>query len=119
MSIVSYIPPERQEAAKKFLAWFAKDETQQKWAELGGYTCNNNILKTDAFLNNTPYNKAFMESMNMVKDFWNVPVYAELLDVARTNLHNYVVGGEGTAQEALDAVAAGWNKIFQENGYVK
>ncbi len=119
MSIVSYIPPERQAAAKQFLAWFAKDETQQKWAELGGYTCNNNILKTDAFLNNTPYNVAFMESMNMVKDFWNVPVYAELLDVARTNLHNYVVGGEGTAQEALDAVAAGWNKIFQENGYVK
>ena len=24
----------------KFLEWFIKDETQKKWAELGGYTCS-------------------------------------------------------------------------------
>ena len=23
----------------KFLEWFIKDETQKRWAELGGYTC--------------------------------------------------------------------------------
>ena len=24
----------------KFLEWFIKDETQKKWAALGGYTCS-------------------------------------------------------------------------------
>lgn len=119
MSIVAYVSPERQAAAKEFLKWFAKDETQQKWAELGGYTCNATILKSDAFLNNTPYNKAFSESMLMVKDFWNVPIYVELLNVAKTALHKYVVGGEGTAKEALDLISAEWTKLFEENGYTK
>ena len=36
ISIVSY--SENQEEAFKFLEWFIKDETQKKWAELGGYT---------------------------------------------------------------------------------
>ena len=28
----------------KFLEWFVKDETQQKWADLGGYTCSAKVL---------------------------------------------------------------------------
>ena len=52
---------------------------QKKWAELGGYTCNAAVLKSDAFRKATPYNEAFYQSMFMVKDFWAVPEYAELL----------------------------------------
>ena len=32
MSIVSYVSPERQEAAKDFIRWFASPEIQQEWA---------------------------------------------------------------------------------------
>jgi len=119
MSIVSYISPERQAAAKEFLKWFTKDEVQKKWAELGGYTCNAKVLETEEFLNNTPYNRAFMESMGMVKDFWNIPIYVELLNVAKTELHNYIVGNEGTAQGALDAIAEQWTTLLKDNGYLK
>ncbi len=119
MSIVSYISPERQQAAMEFLKWFAKDETQQKWAELGGYTCNANILNSEAFLENTPYNRAFSESMQMAKDFWAVPVYGELLEVAQRELHNYVVAGQGTAKETLDKITAEHERIFKEAGLLK
>ena len=119
MSIVSYISPERQAAAKEFLKWFAKDETQQKWAELGGYTCNQNILNSEAFLENTPFNRAFAESMQMVKDFWAVPVYAELLEVTQRELHNYVVADQGTAKETLDRIAQEHERIFKEAGLLK
>ncbi len=57
----------------KFLEWFIKDETQKKWAELGGYTAAPAVLKSDEFQNATPYNKAFYETMFKVKDFWATP----------------------------------------------
>ena len=82
ISIVSY--SKKQEEAMKFLEWFIKDETQKKWAELGGYTCSAAVLKSDEFRKATPYNKAFYETMFMVKDFWAVPEYAELLTRSTT-----------------------------------
>ena len=30
----------------KFLEWFIKDETQKKWAELGGYTASAKVLES-------------------------------------------------------------------------
>lgn len=119
MSIVSYISPERQAAAKEFLKWFASDEVQQKWADLGGYTCSSAVLDTEAFANNTPYNIAFKESMGFVKDFWNIPEYGSLLEVSQRELGNYVIAGQGTAQEALDNIAAEWTTILTNAGYLK
>ena len=110
ISIVSY--SKKQEEAMKFLEWFIKDETQKKWAELGGYTCSQAVLKSAEFQNATPYNKAFYETMFMVKDFWATPEYAEILDQFNQNIYPFVVGGKGTAQEALDKTAADWKATF-------
>jgi len=81
ISIISFISPERQQAAKDFIKWFAQQDIQAKWAELGGFTCNINVLKSDAFLTATPFNPAFAQSMEFVMDFWNIPQYTLLLDV--------------------------------------
>ena len=102
ISIVSY--SKKHDAAMKFLEWFVKDETQKKWAELGGYTCSKAILESPEFRKATPYNEAFYESMLMVKDFWATPEYAELLTQLNQRLYPYVVNGKGTAKEALDGV---------------
>jgi multiple sugar transport system substrate-binding protein len=119
LSIVSYISPERQEAAKDFIRWFAKEEIQAKWAELGGYTCNKKVLASDTFLKATPFNPAFAETMAMVMDFWNVPVYAQLLEVTQRELHRHVVAGEGTAEEILNRIAEEHDKILREAGFIK
>ena len=117
VSIVSY--SKKQEAAFKFLEWFVKDETQKKWAELGGYTCSAAVLASEEFQNATPFNKAFYETMFMVKDFWANPEYAELLTAINTRVYPFVVGGQGTAKEALDATAADWNATLKKYGYQK
>lgn len=114
ISIVSY--SNNKEEAMKFLEWFIKDDTQKKWAELGGYTCNKAVLESEAFQNATPYNKAFYETMFKVKDFWAVPEYAELLQQLNQRIYPYVVNGEGTAKEALDSLAADWNATFKKYG---
>lgn len=116
ISIIKYAAPEHQQASLDFIKWLATDETQQKWADLGGYTCNQNILNSEAFLSNTPYNQAFSESMQKVKDFWAVPVYGELLTVSQADLHKFVINGEGTAQGTLDNIAKQHDEIFKKAG---
>ena len=114
ISIVSY--SQKQAESLKFLEWFIKDETQKKWAELGGYTCSAAVLKSDEFQNATPYNKAFYETMFKVKDFWAVPENAELLQQFNQRVYPYVTGDQGTAKETLDALAADWNATFKKYG---
>ena len=119
MSIVKFISAERQAAAMDFLKWFAKDETQQKWADLGGYTCNAKVLDSEQFLKATPYNQAFADSMKKVKDFWAVPVFGEMLKVTQENLHNYIVADKGTAKEALDDMAKKHEETLKKAGLLK
>jgi len=117
ISIVSY--SENQEESMKFLEWFIKDETQKRWAELGGYTASAAVLKSEEFRKATPYNEAFYQTMFKVKDFWAVPEYAELLNAANQRIYPYIVGGEGTAKEALDALAGDWDATFKKYGRTK
>jgi multiple sugar transport system substrate-binding protein len=114
MSIVTY--SKKQEAAFKFLEWFIREDVQKKWAELGGYTCNAKVLASDEFRKATPYNEAFYQSMFMVKDFWAVPEYAELLTQINNRIYPFVVGEQGTAKEALDGLAADWSATFKKYG---
>jgi multiple sugar transport system substrate-binding protein len=116
-SIIKY--SKKQDLAFQFLEWFIRDDVQQRWAELGGYTCNANVLKSEAFLKDTPYNQAFYETMFMVKDFWAVPEYAELLEVSQRMWNQYVVGGKGTAKQAMDTIARDWEAIFKKHGRLK
>lgn len=114
ISVISY--SENQEEAMKFLEWFIRDDVQKRWAELGGYTASKAVLESDEFRKATPYNEAFYQSMFMVKDFWAVPEYAELLTQINNRVYPFVVGGEGTAKEALDGVAKDWSETFKKYG---
>jgi multiple sugar transport system substrate-binding protein len=119
MSIIKYISPERQQAAMDFIKWFGQESIQTKWAELGGYTCNANVLKTDAFLKATPYNPAFATTMTFVKDFWNIPIYGQLLEVTQREFSKFIVEGTGDAKTVMDTIATEHDKILRENGYIK
>ncbi len=118
LSVNAYIDDARQQASLDFIQWFAQEEVQFRWAELGGYTCNINVLESDVFLNATPYNAAFAETMTFVKDFWNIPEFGQLLEPSARWLATYVVAGEGTAQEALDAMAEEHDAILIETGVI-
>lgn len=119
LSVVSYVSPERQQASLDFIKWFGQDDTQTKWAALGGYTCNKKTLQSDTFTKAQPYNPAFAETMTFVKDFWNIPAYAQLLQVSQAEFHNFVVNGQGTAKEAMDNIAKQHDKILRDGGYLK
>lgn len=119
MSVISYISPERQQAALDFIKWFGQEETQMKWAEVGGYTCNTKVLQSDVFLKATPYNPAFAETMTFVKDFWNIPVYGSLLEVSQRELSKFVIDSVGTAEEAMNNIATAHDEILKKEGVIK
>jgi multiple sugar transport system substrate-binding protein len=119
ISVNSYIDDARKQASLDFIAWFAQEDVQASWAALGGYTCNINVLESETFLNQTPYNAAFAETMTFVKDFWNIPEFGQLLEPTQRYLHAYIVGGEGTAQDAMDGMAAEHDEILVNAGYIE
>jgi multiple sugar transport system substrate-binding protein len=118
LSVISFVSPERQQASLDFIKWFAQEKIQEQWAALGGYTCNSNVLKTDAFMKATPYNPAFSETMTFVMDFWNIPTYAALLTPSQNWLSTFVVGGEGTAKETMDNIAKEQTAALKADGVI-
>ena len=51
------------------------------------------MLNSDAFLNATPYNRAFADSMKIVKDFWANLQFADMLFAMNDRLHPYITTG--------------------------
>ena len=114
-SVITY--SKKQDLAFKWLEWFVEPETQMEWAKLGGYTCHAETLASDEFLHATPYNPAFKKSMEIFKDWWACPEYDVLLRTFSETIADYVIGGKGTAEEALDKCTQQWESVFKEAGY--
>jgi len=87
-----------------------------KWWELGGYSAHNSVLNDPGFPDSAPFAGDFLEAMGAVKDFWQEPVYAELLLAMQKRVHDYVVADQGTAKEALDKLIEDWTEVFEDEG---
>ena len=119
MSIISYIPDERKQAAMDFIEWYAQDDIQAQFAALGGYSTNNSVVESQEFLEAAPFNPAFAETMTFVKDFWNIPEYGELLEVTQRLLSQFIVEGVGTAEETMNQIAEEHDAILRDAGYIE
>lgn len=117
ISVVSY--SKNKELCFKFLEWFVRDDVQEKWAELGGLSCNRKVLNSEKFLNASPINRPFKESIEMAKDFWAVPEYPELLEISQKYWSEYLAEDKHTAKGAMDHVARHWENVFEGAGYYK
>ena len=60
----------------------------------------------------------FAESLDYLQDFWNVPVYNELLAVSQQYLGE-ALDGVKSSREALEALADGHEKIMREAGLLE
>jgi multiple sugar transport system substrate-binding protein len=118
-SISTKISAERQERAKQFIAWCLRTETQLKWSRKpAGFTANTEILKSEAFRKATSYNAAFADSLDSMQDFWNVPVYNELLAASQKHL-GAVLEGQVGARQALDQLAVEHEQVLRAAGLKK
>lgn len=109
-SVVSY--SKKQATAMSWMDWFIQPDVQLAWAKLGGYSCHIATLESQEFLNAAPYNPAFAVTLNIMKDFWNVPAYGEMMESFSRLIGNYIIRGNGTAEEALQATTVEWEAIL-------
>ena len=114
ISVVSYSA--NKDAALQYIKWFAQPDVQKKWWSLGGYSCHKAVLGDPNFPKTAPFAADFLKAMNSVKDFWQEPAYAQLLQAMQKRVHDYVVADKGTAKEALDLLVKDWEKVFKEEG---
>lgn len=114
ISVVAY--SDKKDQALQYIKWFAKPDVQKKWWSLGGYSCHNDVLEDPNFPNTAPFAADFLKAMGGVKDFWQEPTYAELLQSMQKRVHDFVVADKGTAQEALDKLIVDWTEVFEDDG---
>jgi multiple sugar transport system substrate-binding protein len=111
-SVVSY--SKKKDLAMKWLEWFIRDDVQMEWARIGGYSCSKTVLASDTFLKAAPYNPAFAESLNIMKDFWSHPDYGELMEIFSRTIGGYIIRNQGTAQSALQACTDEWTAVLKK-----
>ncbi len=114
ISVVSY--SDKQADALEYIKWFSQPEVQQKWWSMGGFSTLRSVVEDPAFAKSQPYAQTYLDSMAIVKDFWADPSYATLLQDSQKRFHDYVVAGNGTAQEALDGLVQDWTTVFEDDG---
>jgi multiple sugar transport system substrate-binding protein len=87
---------------------------QTRWAELGGVPGRKDVLASKAFLDAAPYNKVFTDSVSRLRDFWNLPQYAKLVNIQTTNV-NAALNGTEKPGDALDKIASEQQAILDES----
>lgn len=102
------------DASLALLAWLQSDEVQLRWAAEGGFPARISVLESEEFQNAAPYTPSFAEAYLLVKDFWNLPEYNEMLGIQQEYL-NLAITGQMDAQEALDIIAQEQQAIIDEN----
>ena len=118
-SISTKIPAAQQELARQFIAWFQQTEVQKRWiTHPGCFTANTELLASDEFADAYPFNATFAQSLDLLRDFWNVPQYNELLAAAARNIGE-ALDGARTPKEALDQLALEHELIMRQAGLLK
>lgn len=105
---------DNKEEALALVEWLQSDEVQLRWAAEGGFPARVSILQSDEFQNAAPYTPSFSEAYLLVKDFWNLPEYNELLGVQQEYI-NLAITGQMDAEEALDLIAEEHQEILDDN----
>lgn len=117
ISVISY--SQQKEEAFHFLRWFIQEETQRKWSELGGLSCDKRIINSQDFLYASPVHSVYKSSIPFVRDFWTVPEYDQLLSASQTIWDSFLRHKELSASMSMEMLAQRWEEIFENAGYYR
>ena len=72
-------------------------------------------LESPEFLDGAPYNQVYTDSVSRLRDMWNVPEYARLIDIENTNV-NAALNGAKDPEDALDDIASQQQDVLDSSG---
>ena len=107
----------QQDAALEYIKWFAQPEVQAKWWKIGGYSALNAVVNDPGFATSQPYAQTFLELDGDREGLLGrARTTPRCCDASQKRFHDYVVAGNGTAQEALDGLVEDWTEVFEDDG---
>jgi multiple sugar transport system substrate-binding protein len=115
MHISAYASEEDQAEALNFMKWFEQPEIQKKWAAAGGVPARTDALESPEFLDSSPFAQVYTDSVSRMRDMWNVPEYAKLIDIENTNV-NAALNGAKDPEDALDDIAKDQQEVLDSSG---
>ncbi|GAA0426890.1 extracellular solute-binding protein [Acrocarpospora corrugata] len=115
MHVSAYSSEANQAEALNFMKWFQQADIQKKWAAAGGVPSRTDALESPEFLNAGPFNKVYADSVPRMRDMWNVPEYARLVDIENTNV-NAALNGAETPKDALNDIAKEQQAVLDSSG---
>jgi multiple sugar transport system substrate-binding protein len=104
-----------QQAALDFIKWFEQPGTQKAWAAAGGVPARTDALHSPQFLNATPWNRYYTQSVPYLRDFWNIPQYAKLLQIEASDV-NAALTGTKDPIKALNDIAKRQQAVLKGGG---
>jgi multiple sugar transport system substrate-binding protein len=104
--INAHVSGARRALALDFVRWQMTREQQREWTRVGGYSSRKSVLATGLFLNSAPYAPAFAVSYPLVRDFWNLPEFTELLAIEMRMLGEVFDDASVSSRDALARAAA-------------
>jgi multiple sugar transport system substrate-binding protein len=115
MHVSAYAAKSHQAEALNFMKWFEQADVQKKWAAAGGVPSRTDALESPEFLKAGPFNQVYTDSVPRMRDMWNVPEYARLIDIENTNV-NAALNGAKDPKAAIDDIAKEQQKILDAKG---
>lgn len=115
MHISAYVSESQQAEALNFMKWFEQEDIQKKWAAAGGVPSRTDAIQSPEFLEAGPFNQVYADSVARMRDMWNVPEYAKLIDIENTNV-NAALNGAKSPEDALNDIAEQQQSVLDGGG---
>lgn len=115
MHVSAYADDPQVAEALNFMRWFEQADIQKLWAANGGVPARTDALESPEFLEAGPFNQVYADSVPRLRDMWNVPEYAQLVDIENTNV-NAALNGAKDPEEALDDIAEQQQDVLDSSG---
>ena len=106
-------PPEQHRGFTRLALRY--DGKSEKWAAAGGVPARTDAIQSPEFLEAGPFNQVYADSVARMRDMWNVPEYAKLIDIENTNV-NAALNGAKDPEQALNDIAAEQQKVLDSAG---
>lgn len=120
-SINAWVIPagsEQQNLGYQFLEWIASLEGAKTWALNGGTPGNQDALVDPEVVADRPDYEILLETLEFAEVAPQFPETPDLLGVWADNIAQAVAGNK-SPQQALDDVAAEWERILTEGGHLQ
>ena len=95
-------------AAVDFLTWFSGDAAQHLWWEVGGLPLHRAIATIPALAAGGSFARTYLETLAGGRSLPQGPRAETMVAAMDGPLRDFVLVGQGSAQEALDAIVAQW-----------